>query len=102
MGDIWYGEPKLLRLIGEKLSNLFWMEILQTISFITEDLHFAHPYFFFNYNIFDNRFFSINKTIVMQGIVKNDGDVSPQLPQTCVQGPFRVPCNQLFCVPIFK
>lgn len=34
--------------------------------------------------------------------MKNDGDVSPQLPQTCVQGPFRVPCNQLFCVPIFK
>ena len=34
--------------------------------------------------------------------MKNDGDVSPQLAQTCVQGPFRVPCNQLFCVPIFK
>ena len=62
MGDIWYGGPKLLRLISEKLSNLFWKEIIQTFSFITEDLHFSYPYFFYNYNIFDNPFFSINET----------------------------------------
>ena len=62
MGDIWYGGPTLLNIIAEKLTNLFWKEILQTFSLITRDLHFSHPYFFYNLNIFDNQLFSVNGT----------------------------------------
>ena len=62
MGDIWFGGPTLLRLISDKLSNLFWKEIIQTFSLISSDLHFAHPYFFYNFNIFDNPLFSINNS----------------------------------------
>ena len=59
--DIWFGGPTLLRKIANKLSNDFWKEVIATIASTTEDLHFAHPYFFFNYNIFDNKLFSRNE-----------------------------------------
>ena len=62
MGDIWHGGPTLLNIIAEKFTNLFWKEILQTFSLITRDLHFSHPYFFYNLDIFDNPLFSINGT----------------------------------------
>ena len=62
MGDLWYGGPTLLRKISNKLSNPFWKEVLNTMAMITEDLHFSHPYFFYNFNIFDNHLFSKNDT----------------------------------------
>ena len=62
MQDIWAGGPKLLNIIASKLSNSFWKEILCIFASIMGELHFAKPYYFFNYNIFDNDFFSINGT----------------------------------------
>ena len=61
MGDIWFGGPTRLHSVAEKLSNLFWKEIIHTFAVFAEDVHFSHPYFFHNYNLFDNPLFSINK-----------------------------------------
>ena len=60
MCDLWYGGPTLLDKIANKLSNLFWKEVIKTFAIITEDLHFSRPYFFYNFNIFDNPLFSKN------------------------------------------
>ena len=62
MGDIWFGGPTLLRKIANKLSNQFWKEVIKVLAIITEDLHFSNPYFFYNFNIFDNQLFSKNDT----------------------------------------
>ena len=56
--DIWFGGPTLLKKMSEKISNNFWKEIINTFATITGDLHFSHPYFFFNFNVFDNPLFS--------------------------------------------
>ena len=61
IGDIWYGGPTLLSAVAEKLSNNFWKEIIKTFALMTGDIHFSHPYFFYNFNIFDNPVFSVNK-----------------------------------------
>ena len=47
MSDIQYGGPTLLKQIAAE--------------FVTHDLHFAHPYFFYKFNIFDNPLFSTNE-----------------------------------------
>ena len=60
MVDIWFGGPTLLRKVAGKMSNDFWKEIINTFATITEDLHFSHPYFFYNFNVFDNPLFSKN------------------------------------------
>ena len=70
MGDLWYGGPTLLRKIANKLSNLFWKEVIETFALLTEDLHFSRPYFFYNFNIFDNPLFSKN------GVELNSEDFS--------------------------
>ena len=60
MFDVWYGGPSLISSIAEKMTNLFWREILTAIAIFSNNVHFAHPYFFYNLNIFDNPLFSIN------------------------------------------
>ena len=62
MGDLLFGGPTLLNSIAEKLTNLFWKEIIKSFARITSDLHFSYPYFFYNFNIFDNQLFSFNET----------------------------------------
>ena len=58
--DIWFGGPTLLRKVSSKLTNNFWKEIVNTVAKMTEDIHFSHPYFFYNFNVFDNPLFSKN------------------------------------------
>ena len=60
MKDIWYGGPKLFKYIAQKLSNKFWSEIINIFAAISEELQFAKPFYFFNFNIFDNDLFSVN------------------------------------------
>ena len=62
MKDIWFGGPTMLRNIANKLSNIFWKELFMILAVISEEIHFSEPYYFFNFNIFDNKLFSINKT----------------------------------------
>ena len=62
MHDIWFGGPTLLKHMARKLTNLFWKEILEIFAIILEEMPFSRPMYFFNFNIFDNNFFSINKT----------------------------------------
>ena len=62
MNDILFGGPTLLKSIAEKLSNLFWKETLGIFAKITNEISFAYPLFFYNFNIFDNELFSINDT----------------------------------------
>ena len=61
MMDIWFGGPMLLNLVAEKITNQFWKEIIKTFASLLEDIHFSHPYFFYNFNVFDNKFFSRNE-----------------------------------------
>ena len=58
--EIWFGGPKKLKIISGKLSNLFWKESIEIFSVITNEIQFARPYFFYNFNLFDNSLFSIN------------------------------------------
>ena len=60
MGDIWFGGPTLLYEIAKKLSNLFWQEVIKAFATLLEDIHYSHPYFFYNFNVFDNKLFSRN------------------------------------------
>ena len=60
MGDIWFGCPTLLYAVASKISNLFWQEIIKTFAILLEDIHYSHPYFFYNFNVFDNKLFSRN------------------------------------------
>ena len=60
MKDVWFGGPTLLRKVAGKMSNNFWKEIINTFATIMGDLHFSHPYFFYNFNVFDNPLFSRN------------------------------------------
>ena len=62
MNDIWFGGPNMLRNIADKLSNPFWREIFRIFAEISDEIHFSKPNYFFNFNIFDNNLFSINKT----------------------------------------
>ena len=52
MNDIWFGGPKLLNSIAEKMSNLFWRETIKIMAKVTDEIHFAHPHFFYHQNIF--------------------------------------------------
>ena len=60
MGDIWFGCPTSLYAVADKISNLFWQEIIKTFAILLEDIHYSHPYFFYNFNVFDNKLFSRN------------------------------------------
>ena len=60
MCDIWFGGPTLLKSVSDKLTNLFWKETIRIFAKITEEIPFAHPNFFYNLNIFENKLFSIN------------------------------------------
>ena len=60
--DVWFGGPTKIKLIASKISNIFWKETLNIFALSVEEMHFAKPYFFFNFNVFDNNFFSINGT----------------------------------------
>ena len=46
MKDIWFGGPTMLNFIADKLTNLFWKEIIQTFALISKDLRFSLPLFF--------------------------------------------------------
>ena len=60
MKDVWYGGPNLLKNIAANISNKFWSEVINIFAIISEELHFAKPFYFYNFNIFDNNLFSIN------------------------------------------
>ena len=62
MHDIWFGGPIMLRNIADKLSNPFWKEIFGIFAQISDEIPFSKPNYFYNLNIFDNNFFSMNKT----------------------------------------
>ena len=58
--EIWYGGPSLIKIISEKISNSFWKDILLAWSKLALEIPFAHPHFFFHFNIFENELFSVN------------------------------------------
>ena len=62
MNEVWFGGPTKIKLIANKISNNFWRETLNIFALSIEEMHFAKPYFFFSFNVFDNKFFSINDT----------------------------------------
>ena len=55
---VWW--PNITLCSGEEISNLFWQEILKTFAIFLEYIHYSHPYFFYNSNVFDNKLFSRN------------------------------------------
>ena len=48
--------------MGAQFSNVFWRESIEIFAEITNEIQFARPYFFYNFNVFDNSLFSINNT----------------------------------------
>ena len=41
LGDIWVGRPTLLIAVAEKISNLFWQEIMKTFAILLEAVHYS-------------------------------------------------------------
>ena len=60
MADIWFGGPALVGKIGQKMTNEFWKETLKIFAKIMTEMPYSHPHFFYNLNIFNNDFFSVN------------------------------------------
>ena len=58
MKDILFGGPKLMKIAGESLSNIFWKETISAFSKLCQDLPAAHPHMFYHLNIFHNKLFS--------------------------------------------
>ena len=58
MKDILFGGPKLMKIAGESLSNIFWKETISAFSKLCQDLPAAHPHMFCHLNIFHNKLFS--------------------------------------------
>ena len=55
MKDILFGGPKLMKIAGESLSNIFWKETISAFSKLCQDLPAAHPHMFYHLNIFHNK-----------------------------------------------
>ena len=56
--DLLYAGPKLLKKLGNALSNPFWSETVLAFTKICESVPYAHPHLFFHLNFFHNEIFS--------------------------------------------
>ena len=46
--DIWYGGPNRFRDMSAQLSNKFWAEVFKIAGNLMDEIHYAHPFYFFH------------------------------------------------------